>query len=214
MSSITGFGSGGSSSAITQINGNTGTAVPVAGVVNVVGDASTILTSGSGNTLTIASSTGMIFWDTQTATNAPFIVLDVLNTAYVNYVLYYSNFTSLDPSLPFIGLEISNDAGATWITSGYFDQSGVDNGSFIIGTHYETDSVTSGVVYLNNFTTGVGTMMCSINSSSYRPTAVQMSFDLTTGAYTSAVLVNRIRVRLSSGGLFSGRFYLYALTNP
>lgn len=49
---------------VTELDGNTGTAIPVAGVINVVGDgvisdgispAPNIITSGSGNTLTISN---------------------------------------------------------------------------------------------------------------------------------------------------------------
>lgn len=68
-----------SSGSVLTIDGNTGTATPIAGVVNIVGEG-TVSTSGSGNTLTISSSS---LFSSQVVTSADNPVYLVPNTIYV-----------------------------------------------------------------------------------------------------------------------------------
>jgi hypothetical protein len=62
--------------AVVELAGNTGTATPVSGVINVVGTGGNVTTTGSGNTLTIAVTATGPTWFEVTGTSATMVAGD------------------------------------------------------------------------------------------------------------------------------------------
>lgn len=202
----------GSSNAITQIDGNTGSALPVGGVVNIVGDGQIIGTSGSGDTLTITSVAGTILWDNQTASGDTSVVFNDLSASYNNYNLYCIGVTNpTSGGTNTLIIQLSTDGGSSWITTDYY-AAGSNITGLNIATSIASTEINNVMCFLFNLTSGSSYISCSGRGCQFNtvgPFNSTMSQDSSYSVANTAV--NKIRVVINDGSAFSGNFQLYAV---
>jgi hypothetical protein len=197
----------------------------VAQVVSISGNqlGSTILTAGSGvtitpgaGTITIASTGGgsgaLVLIQTQTASSQTALTFTTgITGTYNNYQLITDSLVPATTPSSF-NLQISIDGGATYISTNY---AGGLNGMTLIGLAVGDSTFNYATSNLYNFTVGAG-YVCAITTS--------ITIDLTvpdvgggTGnadAYlTPATVVNAFQLVTSDSTAFSGTFSLYGITS-
>lgn len=158
------------------------------------------------------SSGALVLIQTQTTASATEIDFTTgITSTYNNYLLIGINTVML-AGAPQLGIQISIDGGATYITTNYTSGFSALTTSmdFIVNGGSTTTSIGYNSYTLFNLTSGTSLISGTGPGVSYDPANPPVSSNVVYDAYTIAsTTVNALRLIASDGTAFSGTFSLY-----
>jgi hypothetical protein len=160
----------------------------------------------------ISGSSALSLIETKTAASVTELTFTTgISASFVNYLMIFRNVTCASASNTDLFIQLSVNGGASYISTGYRNNSAVDNGLQMTNIS-NSATVCFSTGYLYNLTTGVGYISSSTKGTNLN--AGTSSFDGGGNASyeTPDIVVNAIRVVMANSGAFSGVFSLYSIT--
>lgn len=169
-----------------------------------------------GSTPVSAATGALVLIQTQTAAGSGVLNFTTGITAtYNDYLITFSNGTIEAASNQWLNVQFSTDGGGTYITSAYITDTALNTTGFDLAVTLGPSAVTqvSGAYYLHNLTLGSGFLSFDGESMHHSVGATTVSPRNFAGIYLTPITVNALRVVMSDGSTFSGRFSLYGLVS-
>ena len=209
-------------SGFTQIDTDSGTATitntkPNLDIVGTGG----VSTSATGNTITVdGSDIALRLVDSFTVgASASEVILNAPSGA--RYLLYIENFNPFTNAV-FLSMEVSNDGGSTWKTSGYqssvrywaWNSTTLNNNTstaaFRLSGPLRNDRSAIFQMWFGNMNTGAD--LNGMGESNWEDTTLSaIARGITVGQSTGTTGVNALRFFVNSGDIDNGNFFLYQL---
>lgn len=214
---LTGVGNGSSNN--VYVSGGAGTNASM--VAPTVGTNLGTTVNTSSNQFSINLLGGLTLIQTQNASSSSAITFTSgITTTYNNYLLLISNLNLSSGTSVNTIMQISSNGGSSYITTDYtsganaisYTGTTFANGSsftsFRMANNYTSANFQNYALYLNNFTNGTYPSMMG-DSEVHTTGACQ--YQMITGGYGTAIVVNAFQILPTGGNITSGTFTLYGI---